>query len=146
MRARTHTHTHTYGIWISCLLSISVPGLRQRLNYKKIWSTLNHLKGLEVKWVAQSCPTLCDPMDCSLPGSSFHGIFQARVLEWVAIFFSRGSSRPRDRTWVSRILDRRFTIWATREAPKGLEKVLKTVLKSLSKKKKKRDLYSFFFW
>ena len=49
--------------------------------------------------VAQSCPTLCDPMDCSLPGSSIHGIFQARILEWVAISFSRGSSRPRDRTW-----------------------------------------------
>ena len=42
--------------------------------------------------VAQSCPTLCDPMDCSLPGSSLHGILQARVLEWVAISFSRGSS------------------------------------------------------
>ena len=48
--------------------------------------------------VAQSCPTLCDPMDCSLPGSSLHGILQARVLEWVAISFSRGSSQPRDRT------------------------------------------------
>ena len=42
--------------------------------------------------VTQSCPTLCDPMDCSLPGSSLHGILQARVLEWVAISFSRGSS------------------------------------------------------
>ena len=51
--------------------------------------------------VAQSCPTLCDPVDCSLPGSSVHGIFQARILEWVAISFSRGSSRPRDRTLVS---------------------------------------------
>ena len=48
--------------------------------------------------VAQLCPTLCDPMDYSLPGSSFHGIFQARVLEWVAISFSRESSRPSDRT------------------------------------------------
>ena len=46
--------------------------------------------------VAQSCPTLCDPRDCSLPGSYVHGIFQARILEWVAISFSRGSSRPRD--------------------------------------------------
>ena len=46
--------------------------------------------------VAQSCLTLCDPMDCSLPGSSVHGIFQARVLEWVVISFSRGSSRLRD--------------------------------------------------
>ena len=46
--------------------------------------------------VAQSCPTLYDPMDCSLPGASTHGIFQARILEWVAISFSRGSLRPRD--------------------------------------------------
>ena len=51
--------------------------------------------------VAQSCPTLCDPMDCSLRGSYIHGIFEARVLEWVAISFSRGSSRLRDRTRVS---------------------------------------------
>ena len=54
-------------------------------------------------------------MDCSLPHFSIHGIFQARVLEWVAISFSRGSSQPRDRTWVSHIVGRRFTIWATRE-------------------------------
>ena len=51
--------------------------------------------------VAQSCPTLCNPMDCSLPGSSVHGIFQARILERVAISFSRGTSRPRDWTLVS---------------------------------------------
>ena len=44
--------------------------------------------------VAQSCPTLCDPMDCSLPDSSVHGIFQARLLGWVAIPFSKGSSSP----------------------------------------------------
>ena len=56
-----------------------------------------------MKWieVAQSCRTLCDPMDCSPLGSSVHGIFQARILEWVAISFSRGSSRPRDWTQVS---------------------------------------------
>ena len=46
--------------------------------------------------VAQLCPTLCDPMDCSLPGSSIHGILQARILEWVAVSFSRRSSQPRD--------------------------------------------------
>ena len=51
--------------------------------------------------VAQLCPTLCDPMDCSPPGSSVHGILQARILEWVAISFSRGSSSPRDQTQVS---------------------------------------------
>ena len=54
-------------------------------------------------------------MDCSLPCSSVHGIFQAIVLEWIAISFSRGSSQPRDQTRVSRIVDRRFTVWATRE-------------------------------
>ena len=48
--------------------------------------------------VAQSCPTLCDPVDCSPPGSSVHGISQARILEWVAMPSSRGSSPPRDRT------------------------------------------------
>ena len=60
--------------------------------------------------VAQSCPTLCDLMDCSLPGSSVHGIFQARVLEWIAVPFSKESSRPRDRTWVSHIVDRCCTV------------------------------------
>ena len=55
--------------------------------------------------VAQLCPTLCDTMDCSLPGFSVYGIFQARLLEWGAISFSRGSSRSRDRTLVSRIAD-----------------------------------------
>ena len=63
--------------------------------------------------VAQLCLTLCDPMDCSLPGSSIHGIFQATVLEWVAISFSRGSSQPRDQTQVFCIAGRHFTIWAT---------------------------------
>ena len=60
--------------------------------------------------VAQSYPALCNPMDCSLPGSSLHGILQARVLEWVAISFSRGSSRPRDQTRVSCIPGGFFTI------------------------------------
>ena len=65
--------------------------------------------------VDQSCLTLCYPMDCSLPDSSVHGIFQARVLEWVVISFSRGSSRPRDWTWISYIASKCCTIWATRE-------------------------------
>ena len=58
--------------------------------------------------VAQLCPTLCNPMACSLPGSSVHGIFQARILMWVAISFSMGSSWPRDWTWVSCIAGRFF--------------------------------------
>ena len=75
--------------------------------YHSLWQNFSVILGWQnsgiwsknkVKWVSevsQSCPTLCDPMDCSLPGSSLHGILQARVLEWVAIAFSRGSSRPR---------------------------------------------------
>ena len=59
--------------------------------------------------VTQLCPTPCDPMDCSPPGSSVHEIFQARILEWVAISFSRGSSQPRDRTRVSRTAGGFFT-------------------------------------
>ena len=51
----------------------------------------------------QSCPALCDPIDCSLPGSSVHGILQAKILEWVAVPFSRGSSAPRDEIGVSYI-------------------------------------------
>ena len=66
--------------------------------------------------VAHSCPTLCDPVDCNLRVFSIHGILQARILEWIAVSFSRGSSRPRDLTRVSRIGGRRFNVWATREA------------------------------
>ena len=66
--------------------------------------------------ITQLCLTLGDPKDCSPPGSSVHGILQARILEWVAIAFSRGSSWPRDRSQVSHIAGRFFTMWATREA------------------------------
>ena len=67
-------------------------------------------------WVAQLCATLCDPIDCSPPGSSIHGILQAGILEWVAMSFPRGSSQPRDWTWVSCIAGGFFTVRATREA------------------------------
>ena len=71
--------------------------------------------------VSQSYPTLCDPMNCSLPDSSVLGILQERILQWVAIPFCRGSSRPRDWTgitWVSCIAGRFFTTWASKEALK----------------------------
>ena len=74
--------------------------------------------------VIQSCPTLCDPMDCSPPGSSVHGNPQARILEWFSLLFSRGSSPPRDQTRVSCIAGRLCTIWATREAWLLLEALL----------------------
>ena len=75
------------------------------------WPRLCAVLGL----VTQSCPTLSDPVDCSPPGSSVHGILQARVLEWVAMPSSRGSSQPRDRTQVSHTAGGFFIIWATRE-------------------------------
>ena len=78
--------------------------------------------------VTQSCLTLCDPMDCSLPGSCVHGILQRRV----TIPFSRGSSRPRDQTHVSRIVGRFFTVWATREALRILRIKCKTQVALLS--------------
>ena len=62
--------------------------------------------------VTQSCPALCNPIDYSLPGSSVHEILQARIAKWVAIPFSRVSSRPRDWTWVSCIAGGFFTVWA----------------------------------
>ena len=70
-----------------------------------------------IEWaeVAQPCPALCNPMDYSLPGSSVHGIFQARILEWGAISFSRRSSQPRDWIRVSCVVGRCFTVLATRE-------------------------------
>ena len=88
---------HCLVIWFIPLLAPSVPG-------KWKW-----------KW---SCSVVSDslrPMDCSPPSSSVHGILQARILEWVAISFSRRSSRPRDQTWVFHTASRLFTLWATRE-------------------------------
>ena len=63
-------------------------------------------------FITQSCPNLCNPMNYNLPGSSVHGLLQVRILEWVAISFSRGSSQPRDWTQVSWIVCRFFTFRA----------------------------------
>ena len=86
--------------------------------------------------VVQSYSTLCESIDYNLPGSSVHGILQARILEWVAMPFSRGSSQPRDRTQVSHIAGRFFIIWATREAeyhlsvePKKYNRLMNTTKK-----------------
>ena len=75
---------------------------------------LSKLKGFSPCWRWASFfevnySSLCDPMDCSWPGSSVHAIFQARILEWIAISFSRGSSQPKGQTLV-------FTVWATSES------------------------------
>ena len=73
-------------------------------NFLKKHKVIVYYYESEKSEVTQSCTTLCDPMGCSLPAFSVHGIFQARILEWVAISFSRRSSRPRDWTKVSHIV------------------------------------------
>ena len=104
--------------------------LRTSSHGKFLWPLSLKFKAVESEkkvLVLQTCPTLCDPMDCNPPGSSVHGILQARILEWVAIPFSRGSSRPGDRTWVSCIAGRFFTITPSgRPGRQGL--VLSTVV------------------
>ena len=94
-------------LFLKCELSKKINNPKTIQPSKREWSEV---------LVAQSCPTLCDPMDCSVPGSSVHGIFQARILEWVVNSFSRGSFWPRDRNRVSCTAGRFFTSWAMREA------------------------------
>ena len=110
-------------LWKSCTAS------NVRTSVAICWNWIAEVgletRSLKESEVSQLCPTLCDPLDCSPPGSSIHGIFQARELEWVAIAFSRGSSQPRDWTQVSLIVGRPFTIWATREVSKITEVEIK---------------------
>ena len=133
----THTHTHTHRILIQETLIAQRISIRNSGIYEddlgpdSILKDLLSKKTVEVlPWarrrgwrkkvkmlITQPCLTLCNPVDCSPPGSSVHGILQARILEWVAITFSRGSFWPRNQSQVSCIAGRFFTVWATREAP-----------------------------
>ena len=134
----THVHTKTYTRMFTAALFINAKNLETTIlswvnGYINLGTSdngilfsaeknehSNHEKTCEVKVkVTQSCPTLCGPMDYTV-----HGILQARILEWVAIPFSRGSFQPRDRTLVSCIAGRFFTSWATREAQRNLRCVL----------------------
>ena len=113
----THTHTHIYIMYLCFTYFIQ---------YREWWKTFQGFQGNE--WfmlfinvccsclVAQSCPALCNPMDCSPPGSSVQGISQARIVEWVAISFSRGSSAPRHQTHISCFGRQVLCHWVTREA------------------------------
>ena len=111
---------------LQCILPGEFHGQRSLVGYsswhhKELdtteWLTLTYLCTIIYIYmkmkVAQSCPTFCDPMDCNLPGFSARLIIQAWILEWVAIPFSRGSFLPKDRTRISCISGRFFTIWAT---------------------------------
>ena len=108
---------------VICISGLWTDQVRSQLqphgNLTSLYPVLSSLPSLyispKVGEVTQSCPIICNPMDCSLPGSSIRGIFQAGVLEWGAISSFRGSSWPRDQTQVSHIVSRCFTVWATRE-------------------------------
>ena len=79
---------------------------------KDPWLFFPSCLGVSLCSITQSCPTLCDPMDCSPPGSSVHGILQARILEWIAISSSRGSSRPSDhKTPLSHFLSNHYSFF-----------------------------------
>ena len=88
----------------------------QPVIHPSVHSFIQFIKYLVSMLDTQWCPTLCDPIDCKSPGSSVHGLRQARILEWVPISFSRRSPPFRDLTWVSLIVGRFFTVCATREA------------------------------
>ena len=114
----------TAGCWqcnvFTSLITVSGKTLELGDLISSLGSIVNKLCTLRKKkkrqMLAESCPTLCDAMDCSLPGYSAHGSFQARILEQVAISYSRGSSRPRDRSPMScigRWILYHCTIWET---------------------------------
>ena len=97
----------------TCISCVSCIG-RWNLYHCTTWEAP---RSINVKHKLLSHVWLYDPMNCSPPDSYVHGVLQTRILQWVANPFSRGSSQPRDQTWVSCIADRFFTIWATREVP-----------------------------
>ena len=110
-----------YGIFQAKVLEWGAIAFSKRSSWPRDWilGTIvvhNAPESRQSCLVTQSCPTLCASMDYSLPGSPIHGILQARILEWVAISFSKRSSWPRDWIWVSWINRRILYHWATREA------------------------------
>ena len=117
-----YIYTHVRACLVTSVVSNSLcqAPLFMGLSRQEYWSGLPFPSPVIKREVSEvkslSRVRLCDPMDCSLPGSSIHGILQARVLEWGAIAFSRGSSRCWDQTQVSCIPGRCFNPWATREA------------------------------
>ena len=102
-------------LWISWFQSWETK-LSSSMSSLDFWKLLRVLfKSPKWKWSHSVMSDFCNCMDCSLPSFSVHGIFQARVPEWIVISFSRISSQPRDRTQVSRITGRRLTLWASRK-------------------------------
>ena len=107
--SRTVNPGHLAGLWgRGCRIVL----FQSRVNFRSLANPSSVSVCVSISIMTDSC----NPMDCRPPDSSVHGIFQARILEWLAIPFSRGSSQSRDRTQVSCIAGRFLTIWATKEA------------------------------
>ena len=109
--------TRFLGPTMGCVILIAQAGSKEDMEEEGDASVKALSLRMRVCSVTQSCPILCDPLDCSLPGFSVRGILQARILEWVAISFSMGSSQPRnqtDVTCIGRRILHHSTIW---EAP-----------------------------
>ena len=101
---------------LNICLKIPIPYIRDSQGMNPIANSWDPPPIWVCMLLALSCPTLCNPMDCSPPGSSVHVILQARILEWVAIPFSRRSSWPKGWTWASHVACKFLTFWATGEA------------------------------
>ena len=115
-------------LWIPCFYTELPLDIKKKRSFKETISLIHSREFEFWVWdfsyffkvlcsVTQSCPKLYANMECNPPGSSVHGIFQERILEWVSIFLSRGSSWPRDQTHVSCIGRQTLYHWATREVP-----------------------------
>ena len=134
------SNSRSQGHWDEPLLPLLLPDPEFRL-LVRLYHILTTAAAAKL---LQSCPTLNDPMECSLPGFSIHGIFQATVLEWVVISFSRGSSWPRDQTQVSGIAERCLTLGQpTSRFKKSTEKSLvNSNLESLFEKGSRQCVHS----
>ena len=110
-RKRSRTETWTMHMFNKVEMKKERPGSRLRRISRRDWRRATEAEGKlsESVFIAQSCMTVCNPVDCSPPGCSVNGVLQARILAWVAMAFSRGSSQPRDQTHVSCIAGRFFT-------------------------------------
>ena len=91
-------------------ITLKVVKIKTKINKWDLIKLKRYCTARKGKWTHSVVSDSLQPMDCGLPVSSIHGIFQARILEWVSISFSRGSSQPRDQTPVSHIAGRHFTI------------------------------------
>ena len=122
---------------LNTLIGLGVWILENKVQEANTWRLQD---GVGMPWAllvkvlgTQSCPTLWDPMDCSPPGFSVHGILQARILEWVAIPFSRGSSWPRDWTRVSQIAGRFFPVYLTTKCKRHFLEIWKLTFHYVNK-------------